>query len=94
MLVLIIILLNYTAILINKYYSFLEEKIDKSKKRKTFVICLMCFIILGVSLYVIDFQRLFEFFSTFFSLYLGIPLTSILFYQLGKHLAFFYENEI
>ncbi|NVM02300.1 MAG: hypothetical protein HWN67_08180 [Candidatus Helarchaeota archaeon] len=87
MLILVIILLSYTAILINKYYSFLEEKLDKATKNKTFLISLLCFIILGVALYIVDFQRLYEFFSTFISLYVGIPLTAVLFYHLGNKLA-------
>ncbi len=86
--VLVFILLCYVTLLFNKYYTFLEEKIDKSTKKRIFIISMSCFIILGFALYVVDFQRLFEFFSTFFSLFLGIPLTSILFYHLGKNLAY------
>ena len=85
--VLVFILLSYTAILLNKYYSFMEEKFDKRTKNRIFIISLLNFVILGVSLYVVDFESLFEFFSTFISLNIGIPVTSILFYHLGKNLA-------
>ncbi len=85
--VLVFILLSYVAILFNKYYSFSEERFDNSHKKKIFLIVLLSFFVLGVSLYVIDYQKLFEFFTTSISLFFGIPLSSFLFYRLGKNLA-------
>ena len=87
MIVMVAILLTYVAILFNKYYTFSEEKFDRDIKKEIFLLALSSFIVLGVSLYIIDYQKLFEFFSTFIALFVGIPITAVLFYKLGKKLA-------
>ncbi|NVM31785.1 MAG: hypothetical protein HWN65_23300 [Candidatus Helarchaeota archaeon] len=87
MLVMVIILLIFAAILLWRHRSFVEKKHSIDGRKKTLIFSTLVIIVLALSLYVIDYKRFFTFFWAFMFTYLGIPLTVILSYYLGKNLV-------
>lgn len=87
MVIMTIILLCFALIMLKKHEEFLEEKYEKDTRKMIFIIAILDFIILGVALYVMEYWRIFTFIPAFIATFVGIPISLILSYQLGKRLA-------
>ncbi|NVM28075.1 MAG: hypothetical protein HWN65_04470 [Candidatus Helarchaeota archaeon] len=82
--VLALILIVYSIILLWKFNSFLEIKLNMIKKIQIIVFSFFAVIFLGFFLFIIDYGSLFDFNQTVHALFLGIPLICLLFHQMGK----------
>ncbi len=82
--VLALILIVYSIILLWKYNSFLEIKLNLMKKIQIIIFSFFAVIFLGFFLFIIDYGSLFDFNQTVHALYLGIPLICLLFHKIGK----------
>lgn len=87
MIVLTIILLIFASIMGWKHEGFLEKKHDRNTKISIILFSTLIFIVLGFSLYVMEYWRIFTFIPAFLSTFLGIPFSLFLSYHLGKKLA-------
>ncbi len=87
MIVMVIILVIFAAILLWRHGSFIEKKGSIDGRKKTLIFSVLVILILGLSLYIIDYKRFFIFYCAFVSTYLGIPLSVIFSSYLGKNLG-------
>ena len=79
-----LILIVYSIILLWKFNSLLEIKLNIMKKIQLIVFSFFAVIFLGFFLFIIDYGSLFDFNQTVHALFLGIPLICLLFYGMGK----------
>ena len=84
--VLALILIVYSIILLWKFNSFLEIKLNIIKKIQIIIFSFFAVIFLGFFLFIIDYASLFDFNQTVHALFLGIPLICLLFHKMGKFL--------
>lgn len=80
-------LIIFAGILLWKFNSFLEVKLNRTQKIQLIILSFFGVIFFGFFLFIIDYGSLFDLNVTFHSLYLGILLMCLLYYQIGKVLA-------
>lgn len=87
MLVLTIVLISYAAVLLWKLGLFSENDQNKSRKGRILLYSGLIILVFGVSLYITEYRRIYNFIHVFISVYVGIPLSLLLSHYLGKNLA-------